>query len=154
METLFIIYVTVLGFVLGSFLNVVSLRFNTGKSLSGRSMCFSCGKKLSWHELVPVLSWLLQRGRCRGCSSRIPVELLASEILCGSFFTLIALRGFFTNNFTLDVSYLLVTIYLLVVFCILCVVFFYDLRHQIIPDELSGLFAVITFIGLFFKRSS
>ncbi len=146
----FIIVLILLGFILGSFLNVVSLRFNTGKSINGRSMCFSCGKKLKWYELIPVVSWLVQNGRCRSCSSNISVELLMSELVTGLFFGLIAIRGIFAFSFILDNSYFISTIYLLIIFSILIVILFYDLRHKIIPDSLSVAFAVITFVGMFF----
>ena len=73
------IIILMYGLLLGSFLNVVSLRFNTGKSLNGRSMCFSCAKTLQWFELIPVVSWLIQKGRCRGCSSRISFELITTS---------------------------------------------------------------------------
>jgi len=63
MEIFIIVSSGILGMLVGSFLNVVALRFNTGKSLGGRSGCFSCGNQLSWKELIPVFSWILQRGR-------------------------------------------------------------------------------------------
>lgn len=150
MITFFIIMITILGFIFGSFLNVVSLRFNTGKSINGRSMCFSCAKTLSWYELIPVVSWLIQKGRCRTCSSKIPFELLASEIVTGLFFAFIAARGLFTSNFILSDAYIISTFYLLFVFSILVVILFYDLRHKIIPDSLSAAFAGSTFLGMFF----
>ena len=61
----------ILGTIIGSFLNVVILRHNSGRTVGGRSMCFSCGKTLHWHELVPVFSYLLQRGKCTKCKSKI-----------------------------------------------------------------------------------
>ncbi len=150
MEIFFIVATTILGFIFGSFLNVVSLRFNTGKSINGRSMCFSCAKTLSWYELIPVLSWIIQGGRCRSCSSRIPFELLASELITGLFFGLIAARGFFSNFFILDNSYIMSTAYLLIIASLFIVILFYDLRHKIIPDELSLTFGIIGFLGMFF----
>ena len=150
MEIYFIINLILLGFIFGSFLNVVSLRFNTGKSLNGRSMCFSCAKTLQWYELIPVVSWLIQKGRCRSCSSRISFELLLSEILTGAFFGLIAARGFFADAFILDVPYIISTVYLVSIFSLLVVVLFYDMRHKIIPDELSFAFGLIAFLGMFF----
>ena len=150
MEIYFIINLILLGFIFGSFLNVVSLRFNTGKSLNGRSMCFSCAKTLQWFELIPVVSWLIQKGRCRGCSSRISFELLLSEIVTGVFFGLIAARGFFVDAFILDVPYIISTIYLVSIFSLLVVVLFYDMRHKIIPDELSLTFGLVAFAGMFF----
>ena len=135
---------------MGSFLNVVSLRYGTGKSLGGRSMCMSCGKTLSWYELIPVVSWLIQRGRCRSCSSKIPFELLGSEMLTGLFFGLISARGFFTHSFVLNTPYLITTFFLFTVFSLLIVIFFYDIRHKIIPDKLSLYFSALAFLSMFF----
>lgn len=54
----------ILGSIVGSFLNVVALRYNTGKGVAGRSVCMSCGKNLVAHELIPIASFILQLGRC------------------------------------------------------------------------------------------
>lgn len=147
-----IIFVTLfaaaLGAIFGSFLNVVALRFNTGKSLSGRSECFSCGHVLSWKDLFPILSFTLQRGRCRYCSSRISWDNIYAEIVGAVFFTAIILRGiqdvvFFSSE------YWIATGLLLVVASFLIVIFLYDVRHKIIPDELSLTFGILGLIGLF-----
>lgn len=71
MHTLFIIFTGLFGLIVGSFLNVVILRMNTGKTLGGRSMCLSCNKKLEWYELIPLVSFIIQRGRCTKCHSKI-----------------------------------------------------------------------------------
>ncbi len=76
--------VVLLGLLMGSFANVVVYRVPRGESLiKPRSHCISCDRELSVFENVPVLSWVLQKGRCRGCgvgiSARYPItELLAA----------------------------------------------------------------------------
>jgi len=155
MNIFFIINAVILGFIIGSFLNVVSLRYGTGKSLQGRSMCMSCGKTLSWYELIPVFSWLSQKGRCRSCSSRIPFELLASELITGLFFGLIAARGFFLKkdiDFLMSQPYLMATLYLFLIFSVLIVILFYDMRHKIIPDSFSFIFTFLAFLSMFFFK--
>lgn len=142
-----------LGLIVGSFLNVVALRFNTGKSLGGRSGCFSCGNQLSWFELFPAFSWIFQKGRCRNCSSKISPSYILGEITSGIFFMLIATRGFITGISFEEIfnsNYLISTIFLWLIFSILLVVLFYDIRHKIIPNQLSFAFGLLSFIALFF----
>jgi|AntAceMinimDraft_6_1070360.scaffolds.fasta_scaffold23345_2 prepilin signal peptidase PulO-like enzyme (type II secretory pathway) len=150
MEIIIIFAGFILGTIIGSFLNVVALRFNTGKSLAGRSECFSCKKSLSWYELFPVLSWCIQRGRCRHCSSKISPQYFFGEITAGVFFALVTARGIITSFDWFSNSYLISTLFLFLVFGILLVVLFYDIRHKIIPDMLSLVFGLLSFGGMFF----
>ncbi|MET0307732.1 MAG: prepilin peptidase [Sphingomonas sp.] len=75
----------VLGLVFGSFIATLAIRWPEGRGISqGRSACDSCGKALRAHELVPVLSFVLQRGRCRGCGAAIRPSHVATELIaCG-----------------------------------------------------------------------
>lgn len=71
-DTLYPVLLGGLGLVFGSFIATLALRWPQGRSaLHGRSSCDSCDKALRAHELVPLLSYALQRGRCRGCGDRI-----------------------------------------------------------------------------------
>lgn len=114
------------GLIVGSFLNVVILRHQTGRSLSGRSGCFSCGKKLNWYELIPILSFLSQRGRCRACRSKISWQYPLVELLTGLLFTLVYWH--FAGNWP-------EIIFSWVITSLLIVIAVYDLKHQIIPDR-------------------
>ena len=61
------------GLALGSFLNVVAARMPPGRSIvSPASACMTCGTTLAWYDNIPLVSWLLLRGRCRTCRSSIP----------------------------------------------------------------------------------
>ena len=76
-----------LGACIGSFLNVVAWRLPRQESVvRPRSHCPQCGTTLRWFENVPVLSWLLLRGRCRHCGSTIAVRYPAVELLCAGLF--------------------------------------------------------------------
>ena len=76
-----------LGACIGSFLNVVAWRLPRQESLiRPRSHCPRCGTTLAWFENIPVLSWLLLRGRCRHCSARISPRYPAVELLCAGLF--------------------------------------------------------------------
>jgi leader peptidase (prepilin peptidase) / N-methyltransferase len=73
------------GLALGSFANVLIVRYGTKRWVAGRSMCPRCKKPLQWRDLVPVLSYVLLGGRCRHCrkpiSARYPLVELASAAL-------------------------------------------------------------------------
>ena len=72
------------GLALGSFLNVVAARLPLGRSIvSPGSACMTCGTTLAWYDNVPLVSWLLLRGRCRTCSSSIPWKYPAVELITG-----------------------------------------------------------------------
>lgn len=132
-----------LGLFIGSFLNVVIVRYNTGRTIAtGRSMCFSCGRTLAWYELIPVISFVLQGGKCRGCKSKVSWQYPLVEFTTGILFALIA-------------AYLPVVqgsggelLYYLTVACILVVIAVYDIKHKIIPNFFAYLFAFLALAHL------
>lgn len=142
MSILLLIFFTLLGAIIGSFLNVVILRYNTGLSLGGRSGCMSCGKTLQWYELIPIISYIIIRGRCTKCSSKISIQYplveLSTAILFGLTFIL------FNTSFLENIVYfgIIFALYLIAL-SILVVIFVYDIYHKIIPDSLSYSFAVV-----------
>jgi len=137
MDFLALSIVFVFGTIIGSFLNVVAYRYNSGASpLKGRSQCFACGKMLVWYELVPVLSFLLQGGRCRKCKVKLSWQYPLVEVLSGAMFVAVYLLG----------KPLLESVYLLAIFSTLLVIAVYDLRHQIIPDGLAAFFAGLSLL--------
>ncbi|NLB83239.1 MAG: prepilin peptidase, partial [Synergistaceae bacterium] len=78
-----VLFFTLLGAALGSFFNVVASRSVSGRSWWGkeRSRCPSCGHRLAWTDLIPLLSWIVLKGRCRYCRKPISVRYFAVEIL-------------------------------------------------------------------------
>ncbi|MBI5162283.1 MAG: prepilin peptidase [Magnetospirillum sp.] len=66
-------FLVVLGAIAGSFLACAAVRFTAGRGLWGRSACIACGHRLAPEELVPVLSWLMLKGRCRACAAPVSV---------------------------------------------------------------------------------
>ncbi len=143
-------FVFIFGTLIGSFLNVVILRYNTGKHILGmkeRSQCFSCSKELQWYELVPVISFLVLRGKCSVCKSSISWQYPLVEISTGLLFL-----GIFLKNSSV-VSF--VTILQCVVWAILVVITVYDMRHKIIPDGLVYVFIFISLaLAYFFPAST
>ena len=91
-----IAFAAVLGAIIGSFLNVVVWRLPRGESLaSPPSRCPSCGNRIAPYDNVPVVSWLLLRGRCRHCGARISPRYPLVELLTAAAFAgVVAIRGF------------------------------------------------------------
>ncbi len=141
------------GLIIGSFLNVIIFRLNTGKSLGGRSACMSCRNTLSWYELVPLMSYLALWGRCKNCQTKISwqyplVELLTGLTFAILFWKLFALAGqeiLFVSGSTFAITYF----YYALMSSILIVITAYDIKHKVIPDMLALLLAVLAFGGLF-----
>lgn len=141
MTVWFSIYLALIGAAIGSFLNVCIYRWPAGESvIRPRSRCPGCGKTIAWYDNIPVLSWLLLRGRCRSCGEPISpqyplVELTVALIWAGMALWLgpglEAVRG---------------AIFLTILFGIAII----DARHRIIPDHLSlgGALAGLILAGL------
>jgi leader peptidase (prepilin peptidase) / N-methyltransferase len=139
----------IFGLIIGSFLNVVIFRFNTGRSFGGRSGCMTCQNKLCWYELIPLFSFCFLGGRCKNCKAKISVQYPIVEFFSGLIFAGIFLK--FQNVFYLDtVAFTVSYAYYAVMFSILLVIAVYDFKHKIIPDVLSYFFGAIAFVGLFF----
>lgn len=137
------------GAIVGSFLNVVSLRLNTGRSIAlARSACFNCSKTLKWYELIPVFSFLALRGKCRNCKSSISYQYIFIEILTGLVLAFLAAMFSNIEGLSIYVDFFNILFYF-IIFSILIVIFIYDLRHMIIPDLLSFLFSFLALGKLF-----
>lgn len=72
------------GSIAGSFIATLVIRWPQGRATNGRSQCDSCSQGLRWFELVPLLSFLIQRGKCRKCAAKIPREHLWIEGACAA----------------------------------------------------------------------
>lgn len=149
MNTFSLILAFTFGAIVGSFLNVVSLRFNTGKGIGGRSMCLSCGKTLTWIELVPIFSFIFQRGACWKCRSKISWQYPLVELATGLLFVLIFVK--FAGVTGPSALLTLIQIFLA---CILVVISVYDVKHKIIPDQFVWTFNLVALGSLFLGGSS
>ena len=124
------------GVVIGSFLNVVIYRLHTNKSLSGRSHCLSCGHTLAWHDLLPLVSYLILRGRCRYCKAQITARYFIVELLTGLLFVSVVFIG----------ATLWEVLFWWLIMSVLVVVLVYDLLHLIIPDRLVVLLLALALL--------
>ncbi len=131
------LFAFIFGAIVGSFLNVVILRYNTGEGLRGRSRCFSCRHPLAARDLIPILSFITHRGRCRFCGSHISWQYPLVELLTGVTFTFLIWR--FSGQIILP-------IFLAYIVSLLLVITVYDFRHKIIPDGLVYLFIATSFL--------
>lgn len=144
----------IFGLIIGSFLNVVIDRYGTGQGYGGRSRCDITGRALCWYELIPVVSFMIQRGRVRGARSRLSIQYPLVEIGTGLLFALIGLR---IGPYLLAGEYGLffVLTVLWVVIASLCVVIFvYDWKHKIIPDPFVFALIGVSFATLFISPVS
>src|SRR5574343_77274 len=135
------IFSFVFGAIIGSFLNVVILRHNTGLRKK-RSVCYSCGHTLEPRELIPIFSYLFQRGRCLKCKSKISPQYFFVELTTGLLS--VALLGLAQNIQTnLWPAYYFLS---LIIFSLFICTFVYDLRHKIMPDSWTFLALLFSFI--------
>jgi leader peptidase (prepilin peptidase)/N-methyltransferase len=153
MEYFIVIFmVAVFGVIIGSFLNVVIYRLGSGAGMNGRSKCLSCGKRLTPRMLVPIMSFVLQRGRCAHCGVKVSWQYPLVELATGLLFALVVLHhGAAFSTFVSPALF-----YVMLDMCIwatLLVIFVYDLKHKIIPDRLALLFALLAGVLLALKYS-
>lgn len=117
----------ILGTVIGSFLNVCIYRIPEKLSIvKPRSRCGSCGTTLKSMDLIPILSWLFLKGKCRYCGAKVSVRYLLVELLEGVLFMLV--YTFFGYSWMTPIMWCF--------FAYLTVVLFIDLDHRIIPNRL------------------
>lgn len=122
------VLIFILGLVIGSFLNVCIYRIPRKLSIiKPSSFCPSCGNSLKWWHNIPVLSFVILKGKCAYCGAKISLRYPVVEILNGIFYVLAYL------NFGLTISLPFVLIFI----SALIVISFIDFDFQIIPDEIS-----------------
>lgn len=121
------VVVVLLGLVLGSFLLTVIDRNHAGDSwIRGRSRCDKCKKEIAWFDLIPIVSYVLLRGRCRSCGSKYAAWHVVSELLLGGLFALVYFVPFGIGPDTLLARMTIVAA--------LFFLFIYDVRHGELPD--------------------
>jgi leader peptidase (prepilin peptidase)/N-methyltransferase len=122
-----------LGLIIGSFLNVVAYRLPRGESIvKPRSRCTTCGTEVRAIDNVPLLSWLLLRGRCRHCKAQISARYPAVELLTALVFAAIVLARGASTELLLDLPFA----------AMLIAVAGIDLEHRIVPNAILAPMAV------------
>ncbi len=155
-----LIFVFLIGLFVGSFLNVLADRLPREESvIKGRSHCEKCKKELTWYDLIPLLSFVFLRGKCRYCKAKLSFYYPVVELTTGILSVITAifiLNGFqffplrqgfagqAISNFQLSIS----LIYYLFIVSSLIVIFFADLKYGIIPDKIVFPAIIISFLYL------
>jgi leader peptidase (prepilin peptidase)/N-methyltransferase len=144
------VFVFLFGLIIGSFLNVVILRMNTGRSIAnGRSKCPRCNTTLSWYHLFPVFSFLALRGKCGNCKSGISFQYPLVELVTGITFTILYTTALALHGFTLIT--LLIFLFSATIAALLIVIFVYDIKHTIIPDLMVYLFIILSLASIVWR---
>lgn len=133
---IFYVFVFLFGIVIGSFLNVCIYRYPKQESLMKGSHCMRCGYRLRWYDLVPLFSYLILRGRCRKCHTKLSLQYPLVEGMNGALYVIVFLANGINS---ISIVYCLLTSALIVLSVI-------DFRTFIIPDKVN---LVILVLGIF-----
>jgi len=126
-------FVAPLGLIIGSFLNVVAYRLPRGESIvKPRSRCTTCGTEVRALDNIPLLSWLVLRGRCRHCKAQISPRYPAVELVTGIVFALVAVARGPEPELLLDLPFA----------AMLIAVADIDIEHKIVPNRILAPMAV------------
>lgn len=147
-----LIFLFLLGLVVGSFLGMLTYRLPRDLPLAGRSFCDTCRKSISWFDNIPVFSYLLLGGRCRNCrkgiSWRYPVIEVAMALLFVAMYILAQSIPSGAVGLYKEQWGVLFLPFLLFLGSVLFTILIVDLENFIIPDLLVGLFVLVVFLIL------
>lgn len=131
------IIIFIFGSVMGSFLNVVAVRLANNESiLWPASHCHNCNHHLRWYELIPVVSYVIQRGRSRCCKSIIPISYLIIEVVTGILY-MVSYHSFgFSYEFIISLVFISSLITIIVS----------DIEYMIILDEVISVSCILIII--------
>ncbi|MGI6748524.1 MAG: prepilin peptidase [Anaerovoracaceae bacterium] len=130
--------VFILGLLTGSFLNVCICRIPLGKNfVKGRSYCPSCDALIPWYCNIPLLSYIFLKGKCKHCGNKISLIYPVVELLNA----LLYLAALYLYGLTLQ------TLFVAILFSVLIIIAFIDLKHLIIPDGLVVFIIILSIIN-------
>lgn len=127
----------ILGTILGSFTLALADRSLTKKTFLGRSKCPNCGEGLRWYDLIPILSFIALKGRCRYCGDKIGIEYLLAEVVMGLLIGFLFFQEFQAGLGMNLQSLIFLTELVLKIFfvVVLGIVFITDYTKMLIPDR-------------------
>lgn len=134
------IFIFILGLIIGSFLNVCIYRIPLGQSINyPPSHCMGCGNKIKWYDLVPVLSYIVLKGKCRFCRGKVSARYPLIELITGVLFYALYIKY--------DLSFNLVKYAVMVCFLIVIGLIDFDTTDVYFKTTLSGFIAGILFLA-------
>ncbi|MCI8575101.1 MAG: prepilin peptidase [Bacilli bacterium] len=137
MNMMWSIYVFLIGAVLGSFYAVVATRLPKNESLlAPGSHCEYCNHPLKWYELIPIFSYLCQRGKCLKCHHHLPITYLLSEVGTGFLFLISYVKFGFQSSFFISI----------ILSSLVTIIFISDMKYMIILDSPLLISIVLIFL--------
>ncbi len=143
---MFVILSFIFGASIGSFVQVIATRLHVAPIMKSRSKCLSCGEALRASDLIPILSYLFLKGKCRYCKSVYGISALVIESLFGGVFVLLYLYVLKGQETLLD-SFLWF-VYYTFLFATLGVIALYDRAHTYIPAAFLYVFGFLSLLML------
>jgi prepilin signal peptidase PulO-like enzyme (type II secretory pathway) len=132
----------IFGLLIGSFINCLAWRLYKEETILGRSYCPKCRKELHWYDNIPLLSFLLLKGKCRACHDKISWQYPLVELVTGLLFAAVV------AHFSIFAGWLLLKMFVFI--AVLILIFIFDLRWYLIPTNVllwAGIFIAI--VGYF-----
>lgn len=134
MEIYIYTVIFIFGSAIGSFLNVLAVRLSNNESIIWPSShCHNCSHKLKWYELIPVVSYIVQKGKSRCCNTRIPISYLIIELVTGILY-MVSYHSFgFSYEFIISLIFI----------SSLIVIIVSDIEYMIILDEIIAISSIL-----------
>lgn len=138
MEKLYLIIFFIFGSIMGSFYHVIATRLSNGLSIvKPASHCEKCKHELKWYELIPIISYLIQGGKCKKCKAKLPISYLLMEVCTGILFAVC--YHVFDTPLEIAISIIFVSSLVIIIIS--------DIEYMIILDEVL-IFAITSIIIL------
>ena len=140
MEGLFLIFFFIIGTIMGSFYYVVALRLSKEESIvTPASHCHNCGHRLNWYEMIPIISFVIQLGKCRKCDAKLSINYLIMELVTGIMFAVCYHVFDFSINLIIALTFI----------SSLIIIIISDIEFMIIIDEaliVGTLLIILTYL--------
>ena len=134
------IFIFIIGLIIGSFLNVCIYRIPLGQSINyPPSHCMGCGNRIKWYDLIPVLSYIILKGKCRYCREKVSMQYPLIELLTGVLFLALYIEY--------DLSFNFVKYAILICFLIVIGMIDYNTTDVYFKTTLSGFIAGLLFLS-------